>query len=130
MAKLATVNPNGIKTILASVSGTFFIKGKAVFSTASRSLPIYTSVCPILRDWVFDNFILADELFENALHILETYVWVTNDLWEKLVPSLKLPVTFDERFKVISVPFFILDFDLLSCELDNLTIKMLHRLIL
>ena len=33
--------------------------------------------------------------------------------------SLQSPTTSDESFKVISVPFFIPDFNLLSCELDS-----------
>ena len=32
----------------------------------------------------------------------------------------EFPIKFDERFKVISVPFFISDFNILSCELDIL----------
>ena len=34
-------------------------------------------------------------------------------------------VTFDERYKITSVPFFTPDFNLLSCELDNFTFKEL-----
>ena len=45
---------------------------------------------------------------------------------EKLVSSLEFPVRFDERFKVISVPFFIVDFNLLSCQLDNFTFNVLY----
>ena len=36
----------------------------------------------------------------------------------------------DEKFKETSVPFFISDFNLLSCELDNCTFKVLYRVIL
>ena len=38
-------------------------------------------------------------------------------------------IIFDDRFKVISVSFFIPDFNLLSCELDNFTFKV-FRIIL
>ena len=44
----------------------------------------------------------------------------------KLVSSLQSPTTFDERFKVTSVPFFIPDF---SCELDDFTFKILFCVI-
>ena len=47
----------------------------------------------------------------------------------KLITSLELPVTFDkfdERFRVISVPFFIPDFSLLSYQLDNFTFQVLY----
>ena len=58
---------------------------------------------------------LADKLLVKASRSLETWVLVNNNLWVKLVSSLELPITFDERFKVTSVPFFIPDFNL-SCE--------------
>ena len=44
----------------------------------------------------------------------------------KLVSSLESSITFDERFKVPSVSFFIFDFNLLSCELHNFTFIVLH----
>ena len=52
---------------------------------------------------------------------------VNNDLCGKLFSSLESPTAFDKSFKVTSVPFFIPDFNLLSCELDNLTFKMLYE---
>ena len=51
---------------------TFFIKNKPVFSNSPKSLPRNPSVWTILDRWVFDNFILADELFAIALRSLET----------------------------------------------------------
>ena len=45
-------------------------------------------------------------------------------MWN-IITSLKSPTTFDESFKVISVPFFIPNFDLLSCQLDNLTFEVI-----
>ena len=36
---------------------------------------------------------------------------------------LEPPRTFDEIFKVTSVPFFIHNFNLISCELDNFSLK-------
>ena len=41
--------------------------------------------------------------------MFETSVSVNNNLCGKLVSSLEFPITFDERTKVISVPFFIAD---------------------
>ena len=48
-------------------------------------------------------------------------------LCAKLVSSLESPITFDEKFKVISLAFFIPNFDLLSCKLDNFTFKVLFE---
>ena len=74
----------------------------------------------------FDNFILAEDLFSKSLRSLETFIVVDNNLWVKLFSSLELPKTFNESFKVTSVPFFILDFSLLSCELERFTFKVLY----
>ena len=68
--------------------------------------------CTILDNWIFENFILADEPFAKALRIFETYVLVSNNLCGKLVSSLEFPIKFDERFKVNLVPFFIADFQI------------------
>ena len=46
-----------------------------------------------------------------------------------LVSSLEFPIKFVEKFKVTSVPFFIPDFDLLSCKLDNFTFNVLYWVI-
>ena len=69
---------------------------------------------------------LADKPFAKALQSLETYVSVNNNLYGKSVSSLEFPVKLDERFKLTSVQFFTLDFNLLSCELDNFTFKVLY----
>ena len=71
---------------------------------------------------------LADELFAKALGSLATYVLVNNKLCGKLVSSLESPIAFDERFKVTSVPFFIPDFNLLSCELDYFTFILKQKI--
>ena len=62
--------------------------------------------CSILGNWVFENFMLADEPFAKALQIFGTCVSVNNNLCGKLVLSLKFLIKFDERFKITSVPFF------------------------
>ena len=79
-----------------------------------------------LGSGVLDNFTLADELFEKTLRTHETCLSVNNNLCRKLVLSLELPITFYERSKITSVPFFIFDFDLLICELVNFTFKLLY----
>ena len=45
----------------------------------------------------------------------------------KLVSSLELSIKFDERFKVTPVPYFIVDFILLSFELYYFTFKVLQQ---
>ena len=74
----------------------------------------------------FDNFKLPGQLFAKTLQSLEACVLVNNNLCGKLVSSLELPIVFDERFQVMSVLFFIPNFNLLSFELGNFTLKMLH----
>ena len=97
----------------------FFIKIKPVFSNGPKSLPKNAPDCPISDDRVFDNFVLADEPFAKVSQSLKTCVLVNNNLCGKLVSSLESPITFDERFKFASVPFFIHDFNLLSCVISN-----------
>ena len=46
-------------------------------------------------------------------------------LYSLIRKLLESPIIFDERFKVTSVQFFIADFNLLSCELDNFTFNVL-----
>ena len=75
--------------------------------TASKSARIPPN-CIILDNWVFENFILAHEPFAKSLRSLKTCVVVNNSLCGKLAFSLKQPIAFDERFKVISVPFLFL----------------------
>ena len=77
------------------------------------------SDCTILCNWVFDNLILAEGLFEKALRSLETYISVNINLCGKLLSSWESPTTFDGSFKITAVPFFISDFNLLGCELKN-----------
>ena len=64
VANAAAVNPNGSKTLLANSLSTFPVKGNPVFNNGPKSLPNDPPDCPVLCNWVFDNFILADEPFE------------------------------------------------------------------
>ena len=49
-----------------------------------------------------------------------------NNLCGKLALSLYSPTTFDERFIVYGVPFFILDFNLLISESDDFKFGKLY----
>ena len=72
----------------------------------------------------------AEELFVRALRGLKTCALVNNNTRGKLFSYLESPTTFDEIFKVTSVPFFIPDYNLLSCELKIFTFKVLYCVIL
>ena len=100
--------PNGIKTLLANGLSIFFINDNAVFSNGPKSLPKNPPDCSVLCNRVFDSFILAEELFSKVLQRFETYVLVNNNLCGKLFSSLESGTTFDESFKVTSVPFLFL----------------------
>ena len=63
--------------------------------------------CTNFDNWVFENFILADQPFAKALRVFETYVSFNNNLYGKLFSSLELPIKTDERFKFTSVPFLL-----------------------
>ena len=91
-------------------------------------LKIYLKILLIILFYAgeFDNFILADEVFGKASQTYENCALVNKNLCGKLFPSLEWPTIFDECFKVTSVPFFIPDFNLLSCKLDNFTFNLLY----
>ena len=54
---------------------------------------ITPSNCTILRNWFFENLILAEKSFAKALGSLKTCVSVNDKLWGKFVLSL---VSLDE----------------------------------
>ena len=64
-----------------------------------------------LNNWVF---IFSDGRLAKDLRSFETWVLINNNLCGKVLSSLESPTTFDESFKVTSVPYFIRDFDLSS----------------
>ena len=61
----ASVNLYGIKTILANGFNMFFIKGNSFFSNGHKSTKKPPD-CPILCNWVFDDFMLANEPFAKG----------------------------------------------------------------
>ena len=130
VADAAAINPNGFKMLLVNGFSTHHIKGNPVFSNGPKSLPKNLPDCPMLCNWVFDNFILSEESFAKVLWSLETCVLVNNNLCGKLFSLLESPTIFYEIFKVTSVPIVILDFSLLSCALDTFTCKLLFWVIL
>ena len=101
VADVAAVNPNGIKTLLANGLSIFPIKGNPVFTNDIKSLPKNPLDCPILCNWVFDNFMLAEELFAKASQSLETCVLGNENLFGKLFLSLESPILFDESYFII-----------------------------
>ena len=105
---------------------TFSINFKSTLINTPRKVPRNSPYFTILNSLVFDNFILANELFEKALKTPETCLTVNNNLCEKLVLRLELAITFDERFKITSVLLFIPGFTLLSCQLHSFTFKLLY----
>ena len=106
VAVTAAVNSNGIKILLASNLSAFFIKGNPVFGNHPKSATKNPPDCPISCNWVFDNFILADELYTKALESFGICVLVNNNACGKLFASLESLTTFDESFKVTSVQYF------------------------
>ena len=98
VAAAAAVNLNGIKTLLANVLSKFPIKGNPDFGDGPKSVPKNLRDFPILCNWVFDNFIWAEEFFGKTLWNFETCVLVINTLCGNIFSSLKSPTTFEEVF--------------------------------
>ena len=65
-ADAATVNSNGIKTLLVNGLSTFFIKGKPIFNNGSKRLLRTIPNCTILDSFVFENSILARQYFAES----------------------------------------------------------------
>ena len=63
---------------------------------------------------------------QKFLQSLETFVLVNDNLCRNLFLSLESPKTFNGSFRVTSVPVFLPDCSLLSCELENFTFKVLY----
>ena len=98
VADADVANPYGIKTLLANGLSTFPIKGNPVFCNGPQSIPRNPPDCPIIWNWVFDIFILADEPFAKALRSFETCALVNNNSYGMLFSSLESPRTFDESY--------------------------------
>ena len=62
----------------------------------------------------------TDELLANALRILETYLFVSNNSCGKLPLSLETPTMLGDNLITTSCSFFIADLNLLSSEFDSL----------
>ena len=120
------VHTNGIKTLLANALSSFPIKDTPIFNDGPNILPKTSPYCTTLCNWLFDSFLLAEELFTKALRSFVTCVLVNNNLCEKLFSSLESQIVCDERFKVTLVPSFIVDFKLLSCESASFTFNVLY----
>ena len=105
VADAAAIDPNGIETLLGNGLSTFPINDNPVFSNGLKRLPKNLPNCTILCNWVFDDFILADEPFAKVLQSFETWILVNINLCRKLSASLESPISLDESFKVVSVPF-------------------------
>ena len=69
--------------------------------------------------------ILADKLFAKALQFFVTCQLINNNLYGKLVSSSELSIMLDDSLKTILVSSFIADLNLLSCEFDSVTFKLL-----
>ena len=76
-------------TLLANGIMKFFIRGNPVFNKGPRNLPKNPPDCIIFDNLVFKNLISTDELFENALRMLETCLSVSNNSCGKLFLSLE-----------------------------------------
>ena len=66
VADAAAVDLISIKTLLANGLSAFPIKATPIFSNGPRSLIENSTNCTILDNWVFDDFMLADEPFTKA----------------------------------------------------------------
>ena len=119
VADAAAVKPNISNGLI-----TDFKKGNPDFNNGTKNLK-NPPFC-ILVNCAFENLISIDVWLAKALRIFETCLLVNNSLCGKLASSSELSIIFDDNLKIKSVQFFIADFNLLSCEFDNFTFKLLY----
>ena len=105
VADAAAFNPNSIKMDLGNGFKYISIKGNPVFNNGSESLPKNPPNCTILCKWVFDNFILGEELFAKTLQSLKTWVLVNNNLCDKLYLLLESPTNLMKDLKLLQFHF-------------------------
>ena len=79
--------------------------------------------CNILDYWVFDYSILVREPLKKPYKASKPVFQLTIIYVELWIIYGKLPISFEESFKVTSLLFFVPDFSLLSWELYNLHLK-------
>ena len=101
-----------------------FNKGNLDFNNVPKNLknpPFY-----ILVNCAFDNLISVHVWLAKALRRFATSLLVKNNYCVKSVSSSELPMIFDDNHKITSDSLFMADFNLLSCEFDNFTFKLLY----
>ena len=118
-ADAAAFNANGIKALSASALRRSFIKSNLVCSNGPKSLLKHPPDCPILCNFSFGYF-----------YISWGFICKSFTKFQNLESFLELQSRFDKIFKVTSVLFFVLYFNLLSCELANFTFEVLYWVIL
>ena len=99
----ASVNRNGIKTILTNDWSTFFFNGTPVFCNGPRSLPRNLSKCIVSDSYVFDSLILTENLFAKSLWRFASCLLVNNKLCGKLISPSELLIIFDVNLKTFPV---------------------------
>ena len=117
VADVAVVRPSIPKGLI-----TLFNNGNPDFNNGAKNLKS-PPFC-ILVNCASDNLISVDEWLAKALRRFATCLFVNNN------SSSELPIIVDDNLKITSVSFFIADFNLLSCEFDNFTFKLLYCVIL
>ena len=70
--------------------------------------------------------ISVDELFKKHYEDVK----LAYMLWGKLVSSFDSPIIVGDNLKTTSVPFFVEELNLLCCEFDSFTFKLLYYVIL
>ena len=111
-----------MNTLLASAVSILFINGKPTFINGGRILTRNPPDCIILDRKMFDTFSLTKKFFSKALQRLEAYITVNSKLCGKLVSLV--PIMFDDNLRVMSVAFFVADFNLLSCQSESFTFTL------
>ena len=85
-------------------------------------LRVYLKVLLTVLFYVIEFLITLHYVMNYLKKLYEACVLVNNSLYRKLVSSLESKTAFDE---ITMVQFFIPDFNILICQLENFTFKVL-----
>ena len=121
IAEAAAVILTGAKKIFAKGAATFITVPANLLNNEPKNPPDWV----ILDIWALESFILIDILFSNAFLNFVFCLVVYDNSWGKLFP-LNI---FIFILKINPVWFLDADFNLFSCEFDNLTFTLLYSTI-
>ena len=100
----------------------YFIIGKPTFMNGPRILPRNPPKLFLTAEFLTIISKPMNWMFAKALRGLQTFLSCISKFWGKLVSLV--PIMFNDNHRDTSVAFFVTDFSLLRCNIDNFTFTL------